>query len=334
MMTDTLHPLTRDRLGQLLQTMRDVHVVVVGDLMLDRYLLGDVDRISPEAPVPVISVAEERDTPGGAANVAANVAALGARASLVGVRGEDPAGELLMGTLSALGVGTTGVRAVPGRPTTAKTRIVARGQQVARLDHEVTTPIPPATSEALRSAALALLDDADALLLEDYDKGVFNTELAATLIAAASERGIPVIVDPKERHFFGYAGVTVFKPNRRELELGFGHGFTAEDHELIEARVRLQAEHLLLTLGGEGMVLVSDGRPLRRTSSIAREVFDVSGAGDTVTAWLGSALAAGADVAEAAWLANLAAGVEVGKRGTATVSPHEVIALWEDEVGE
>lgn len=333
-MTDTLHPLSRDRLGQLLQAMRDVHVVVVGDLMLDRYLLGDVERISPEAPVPVISVAEERDTPGGAANVAANVAALGARASLVGVRGEDPAGELLMGTLSALGVGTAGVRAVPGRPTTAKTRIVARGQQVARLDHEVTTPIPSATSEALRVAAVTLLDDADALLLEDYDKGVFNIELAAALVAAASERGIPVVVDPKERHFFGYPGVTVFKPNRRELERGFGHGFTAEDHELIEARTRLQAGHLLLTLGGEGMVLVSEGQPLRRTASIAREVFDVSGAGDTVTAWLGSALAAGADVAEAAWLANLAAGVEVGKRGTATVSPHEVIALWEDEVGE
>ncbi len=333
-MTETLRPLTRQRLAELLQAMRNVHVVVVGDLMLDRYLLGDVERISPEAPVPVISVAEERDTPGGAANVAANVAALGGRASLVGVRGDDAAGEVLLATLEALGVATSGVLTVAGRPTTAKTRIIARGQQVARLDHEVTTPIPPAIGGALESAALAVLADADVLLLEDYDKGVFNTDLIHELIAAAARRGIPVIVDPKERHFFGYAGVTVFKPNRRELELGFGHGFTAEDHDLMAARVKLQAEHLLLTMGGEGMVLVSDGQPLRRTASIAREVFDVSGAGDTVTAWLGSAMAAGADVAEAAWLANLAAGVEVGKRGTATVSPHEVIALWEDELGD
>lgn len=333
-MTDVLHPLTRQRLGDLLQAMRDVHVLVVGDLMLDRYLLGDVERISPEAPVPVISVAEERDTPGGAANVAANVAALGARASLVGVRGDDAAGEVLVATLDALGVGTTGVITVQGRPTTAKTRIIARGQQVARLDHEVTTPLPPAIGSALESAAVALLGDADVLLLEDYDKGVFNTEFAKAMVAAAHQHGIPVIVDPKERQFFGYAGVTVFKPNRRELELGFGHGFTAEDHQLLEARTRLQAEHLLLTMGGEGMVLVSEGHPLRRTASIAREVFDVSGAGDTVTAWLGSAMAAGADVSEAAWLANLAAGVEVGKRGTATVSPQEVIALWEDELGE
>jgi D-beta-D-heptose 7-phosphate kinase/D-beta-D-heptose 1-phosphate adenosyltransferase len=333
-MTDILRPLARQRLGELLQAMRDVHVLVVGDLMLDRYLLGDVERISPEAPVPVISVAEERDTPGGAANVAANVAALGARASLVGVRGDDAAGEVLLATLQALGVSTSGVLTVPGRPTTAKTRIIARGQQVARLDHEVTTPLPPSVSRAIEDAAIALLDDADVLLLEDYDKGVFNTELAQAMVAAAQKHGIPVIVDPKERQFFGYAGVNVFKPNRRELERGFGHGFTAEDHELSAARARLQTANLLLTMGGEGMVLVSEGHPLRRTASIAREVFDVSGAGDTVTAWLGSAMAAGADVAEAAWLANLAAGVEVGKRGTATVSPHEVIALWEDELGE
>lgn len=333
-MTDLLRPLSRARLGALLDAMRDVHVAVVGDLMLDRYLLGDVERISPEAPVPVISVAEERDTPGGAANVAANVVALGATAALVGVVGEDPAGEALRGGLQALGIAIDGIAVVPGRPTTAKTRIVARGQQVARLDHEVTTPLPSAAVEWIRARADAMIAAADVLLLEDYDKGVLDDAMAAHLIAAATREGIPIIVDPKARHFFAYRGATVFKPNRRELEGAFRHAFAGEEIGLHDARDRLGCTHLLVTMGDEGMVLVSPDGPTQRAASIAREVFDVSGAGDTVTAWLGSALAAGATIAEAAWLANLAAGVEVAKRGTATVSPDEVIDLWENQIGE
>ncbi len=314
--------------------MRAVRVAVVGDLMLDRYLLGDVERISPEAPVPVICVAEERDTPGGAANVAANVVALGATVQLVGVVGEDPAGGVLQEALAALDIGREGIVTVPGRPTTAKTRIIARGQQVARLDHEVTTPLPRPAAEQVRAAAEAAIASADVLLLEDYDKGVLDEALAAHLLAAAARAGVPTIVDPKDRHFFGYRGATVFKPNRRELEGAFRHAFAGEEVGLADARVRLGCEHLLVTMGQEGMVLVSAEGPTRHTASVAREVFDVSGAGDTVTAWLGSALAAGASIAEAVWLANLAAGVEVAKRGTATVSPGEVIDLWEDQVGD
>lgn len=333
-MTDLLHPLDRPRLHTLLDAMRDVRVLVVGDLMLDRYLLGDVDRISPEAPVPVVMVAREEDTPGGAANVAANVAAIGATATLVGARGADAPGDLLADRLAALGIRTDGVMVVPGRPTTAKTRIVARGQQIARLDHEVTTPLPDQASRTLADAALAALDEADVLLLEDYDKGVLSPRLAAELIARATELEVPVVVDPKHRHFFAYAGATVFKPNRRELEVAMGHGFTGEDRDLHDARARLDVAHLLLTLGADGIALVSEGSPVRRAASIAREVFDVSGAGDTVTAWLGAALGAEATIGEAAWLANLAAGVEVGKRGTATVSPAELLDLWEDVAGD
>jgi D-beta-D-heptose 7-phosphate kinase/D-beta-D-heptose 1-phosphate adenosyltransferase len=332
-MTQTLHPLSRPRLEELLDAMSRATVLVVGDVMLDRYLMGDVERISPEAPVPVVTVAEEHAVPGGAANVAANLAALGASPRLHGVVGDDAAGEALVDSLVDRAIATAGIQTQGGRPTTTKTRIVARGQQVVRIDLEVTTPLPDRGREALLDAALAAMPGCGAVVLEDYDKGVMDPSLAAALIASARAQGIPVVVDPKQRHFFAFAGATVFKPNRRELEQALGTHFAGDDRDLADARTRLGADHLLLTLGGEGMVLVSADAPLRRTPSIAREVFDVSGAGDTVTAWLAAALAAGADISEAAWLANLAAGIEVGKQGTATVSADEVMEAWETEVG-
>ncbi len=332
-MTQTLHPLSQPRLEELLDAMTRATVLVVGDVMLDRYLMGDVERISPEAPVPIVTVAEEHAVPGGAANVAANLAALGASPRLHGVVGDDPTGEALLGALNDRAIATFGIQTQAGRPTTTKTRIVARGQQVVRIDLEVTTPLPDRAREALLDAALAAMPGCGAVVLEDYDKGVMDPALAASLITSARAQGIPVVVDPKQRNFFGYAGATVFKPNRRELEQALGTHFAGDDRDLADARTKLGTDHLLLTLGAEGMVLVSADAPLRRTPSIAREVFDVSGAGDTVTAWLAAALAAGADIGEATWLANLAAGVEVGKQGTATVSADEVMAAWEAEVG-
>lgn len=332
-MTRTLSALPRPRVLELLDRMRDTTLLVVGDLMLDRYLDGDVERISPEAPVPVVTVAEERSVPGGAANVAANLVALGATSRLAGVIGDDAAGSALTEALRALGIGVEGVVTVPGRPTTSKTRIVARGQQVVRIDREVTNPLPDPARAALRDRALAALATADALLLEDYDKGALDVDLIAALIAEAGRRGIPVVVDPKLRHFFDYAGATVFKPNRRELETATGTHYSGEDADLDAVRRRLGVDHLLLTLGAGGMALVSPDAPVALTPSIAREVYDVSGAGDTVTAWVAAALAADATLPEAAWLANLAAGVEVGKRGTATVSPHELLAAWEESAG-
>ncbi len=333
-MTGLLPIVPRHRLAVLLEAMTRSRVLVLGDLMLDRYLVGDVERISPEAPVPVVSVTGERVVPGGAANVAANLAAIGATADLHGVIGDDAAGLALIEALEDRGIGTAGLVRIAGRPTTSKTRIVARGQQLVRIDLEVSTALPDRHRGSLMATACAAVSGSDAVVLEDYDKGVLDAVMARALIAAAREAGIPVVVDPKQRNFFAYTGATVFKPNRRELESAFGSPFTGEDRDLAAARERIGAEHLLLTLGGEGMVLVSEGEPLGRTPGIAREVFDVSGAGDTVTAWLAAALAAGAGIAEAAWLANLAAGVEVTKQGTATVSPQELLAAWQDGFGE
>ncbi|MES2125260.1 MAG: PfkB family carbohydrate kinase [Gemmatimonadota bacterium] len=333
-MTTALQSVTRERLEALLDAMADVRVIVVGDVMLDRYLSGDADRVSPEAPVPVVTVEEESDVPGGAANVAANVSAIGAIAELHGVIGTDTEGEALVDELAALGIATTGLLVVSGRPTTCKTRIVARGQQVVRIDREVTNPLAQRDRDALLAAVSTALIDADALVIEDYDKGTLDPEMARALIAAATARAIPVIVDPKQRNFFAYEGATVFKPNRRELESAFAAHFGGEDSDLEVARTRLGVENLLLTLGADGMALISPGQPLRRTPSIAREVFDVSGAGDTVSALMAAALGAGASIDEAAWIANLGAGVEVGKRGTATVSRDELLESWDHEMGE
>lgn len=333
-MTRPLAPLSHERLRQLLDRFGALRAVVVGDLMLDRYLIGDVERISPEAPVPVVTVDEEQRRPGGAANVAANVAAIGAAVTTVGVIGDDAAAEELVAALAEFEIGSSALVTAPGRRTTTKTRIMARGQQVVRIDSEMTNPLADPARSAVADAALGALEQADLLLIEDYDKGVLDPELIGQLINRATERHLPVVVDPKARHFFDCRGATLFKPNRRELDQAFGRQLSAETGDLAEARARLGVENLLVTAGADGLILVSEDGTSQHAASIAREVYDVSGAGDTVAAWAGLALAAGATAAEAAWLANLAAGVEVGKQGTATVSPTEVLAAWQDTVGQ
>jgi len=329
-MTTLIAPVAPERAAELLEAMATVRAAVVGDLMLDRYLIGDVERISPEAPVPVLSVDEERLAPGGAANVAANLAALGAAATLVGVVGDDDAAALLRQVLASYALGTDALVPVAGRPTTTKTRIIARGQQVVRIDREVTNPLAGKHRDQVVEAAHRAIANADVLVLEDYDKGVFDLPLLADLIQAARAQGIPIVADPKERHFHGFAGVTVFKPNRRELTGALRTNVDGEESDLREARHKLGVEHLLLTLGQHGMALVGPDGSVRRSPSMALEVFDVSGAGDTVTAWVAAALAAEASMDEAAWLANVAAGIEVTKQGTATVSPAEVLAAVQD----
>ena len=324
-MPATLPPLAPKRVAQLLERMRKTRIAVIGDVMLDRYLIGDADRVSPEAPVPIVTVEDEELMPGGAANVAVNVAATGAAPRLAGAIGDDAAGESLRAALTALDIGTAGLVTVPGRPTTAKTRIIARGQQVVRIDREVTNALAGRYRDAFLAAAHAAIGDADVVLIEDYDKGSIDAALAGELVAAGRDRKLPVVVDPKLRNFFAYSGATVFKPNRRELEAAFATRFMGDDADLEGARQRLGTEHLLLTLGRDGMMLVSAGEPLRATASVARDVFDVSGAGDTVAAWVATALGASATVSEAVWLANMAAGIEVGKRGTASVTPGELL---------
>lgn len=325
-------PLTRDRMVLLIQRMKGSRVVVVGDIMLDRYLVGDTDRLSPEAPVPVVTVRERHSALGGAANVAANVVALGARCLLVGAIGDDVDGVAIRQELAVARLEDRHVLSVAGRPTTSKTRIIARGQQIVRIDDEVDTLLDKADRSRLIAAAREALADADALLLEDYNKGALAPDLILAVMEVAKRRGIPVVVDPKYRQFFEYAGATVFKPNRRELESALGAAVDLQNGDALpQVLSRLKVDNLLVTLGPEGMVLVTKDGGLTQIPSIARQIYDVSGAGDTVTAWMGTALAAGASVREAAQLANYAAGVEVGKPGVATVSPEEVLAVHEEQ---
>ena len=324
-------PIARDRLVQLLDRMKSRRVAVVGDVMLDRYLIGDTHRLSPEAPVPVVTIRENRSALGGAANVGANVAAIGASCRLVGAIGDDGHATAIRAELAANRMDDRHLVRISGRPTTAKTRVLARGQQVVRIDEEVESPLEGQDQERLISAAVAALADADAVVLEDYNKGTLTEALIQAVMAAAHRRGLPVVVDPKFRNFFGYAGAAVFKPNRRELEAALGATLDLEsENALPEALRKLKVDNLLLTLGAEGMVLVTKDQVITHIASLAREVYDVSGAGDTVTAWVATALAAGSSVREAAHLANYAAGIEVGKSGVATVSPKEVLAAHEE----
>ncbi|HET9725909.1 MAG TPA: PfkB family carbohydrate kinase, partial [Gemmatimonadales bacterium] len=248
-------PLTRDRLLHLIQRMRDSRVVIVGDIMLDRYLVGDTERLSPEAPVPVVTVRERHARLGGAANVAMNVAALGARSLLVGVVGDDGDGATIRQELAVARLDDRYVLSVAGRPTTSKTRIISRAQQIVRIDDEVESLLDGSDLERLIKVARDALADADALLLEDYNKGALPPKLIAAVMEIARRRGIPIVVDPKFRQFFEYAGATVFKPNRRELESALGAAVDLKNgNALPEVLARLKVDNLLVTLGAEGMM--------------------------------------------------------------------------------
>jgi D-beta-D-heptose 7-phosphate kinase/D-beta-D-heptose 1-phosphate adenosyltransferase len=334
-MTDTVRSplIEQKRLIELLDRARGVHVLVVGDAMLDVYLQGDVERISPEAPVPVVRVREQRAALGGAANVAQNVVAAGAAGTLVATVGRDAAGAALREMLVRLGC-ADGALIPVDRPTTRKTRLVARSQQVVRFDEEDDSEFDPGSIEAVLRAIDAAIGRADAVVLEDYNKGLLATRVIEHAVARARERGVPVVVDPKYRNFFAYRGATIFKPNRRELESALGATMDL-DHEpsLPQAFEKLGVEHLLLTLGERGMLLMSAKGETKRIPTTAREVYDVVGAGDTVTAYLAVMLAAKASAYEAAVVANYAAGVEVGKLGAATVSPEEILSAHDGHTG-
>lgn len=318
--------LSLERAEEILQAAAGVRVLVVGDLMLDRYISGAVDRISPEAPVPVVRVEEESSAVGGAGNVAANVAALGAACHVVGCVGRDPAGEQLRDALHALGVQTDGLVVTGERPTTVKTRILARRQQVVRVDREVEADASEQLAEALASTVASLAADCHVLVMEDYNKGVLVPRVIRAVLDGGRERGLPTVVDPKRRNFFAYESVTVFKPNAKELADALGDFLHPDDPEWMEAtRRHMKCENLLLTLGERGMALQTADGDFVRVPTAARGVYDVSGAGDTVTAVMAATLAGGATPAEAAVLANHAAAVEVGKAGVATVSPREIL---------
>jgi D-beta-D-heptose 7-phosphate kinase/D-beta-D-heptose 1-phosphate adenosyltransferase len=305
----------------------NLRVLVAGDFMLDEYLWGRVDRINPEAPVPVVEVQRETRTLGGAGNVVNNLAALGARVEVLGLVGEDHPGELLRQELNRLGVPYQGLFPDPKRRTSRKTRVMAGSQQVVRIDRESRSPVSPEAAAAARQYLESRLPSLDALVLSDYGKGALTPSFLQDLIRRARGRGLPVVVDPKGADYARYAGATVITPNRKEAQLAAGRDLeTWEDlaaagRDLVN---RLSLDFLLITLGPDGMALFDPSGPPTRIPARAREVFDVSGAGDTVAAVMALALAAWRDPLLAAALANIAAGVVVGKVGTAPIFREEL----------
>ena len=305
-------------------------VLVVGDVIVDRYLHGRVDRISPEAPVPVVRLDREELRPGGAANVAANLAALGVAARLVSVVGRDEPAERLAGLLREAGLDPGDLLTVDGRPTTVKSRVLARHQQVLRLDQEEDGPVPDVVARELVERTVALLAEVDALVVSDYAKGLLDGRSLPVLLGEAAARGVPVVVDPKIRHFDLYTPATVVTPNQAELARATARELRDLDEVRAAAREvhrRLELTAVLVTRGEEGMLLVPREGESLAIPALAREVYDVTGAGDTVTATLAAALAGGIGLAEAARWANLAAAVAVGRLGTAAVTRGELAAF-------
>ena len=330
--------LNQTRLESLSKAFCSAKIAVVGDLMLDRYLFGSVSRISPEAPVPVLEIEDEQARLGGAANVGHNIVGLGATPLMLGVAGDDTSGLMLKGIFTDLGFPLDGIVTDPTRPTTVKTRVIAGSQQMLRLDHEVKREVSRETEDRLIQVLEEHLDDLDAIILEDYNKGVITRSVIRRSIELGHKRGIPVLVDPKLQNFFEYQECTVFKPNRKEVEDALGIRLHT-DEETVAAGLRLldmmKAENILLTLGEKGMMLFERGEtepfaiPTR-----AREVADVSGAGDTVIACLAVSMACGMSVREAAVLANRAAGLVIEEVGIVPIYREQLVAALIEDITE
>ncbi len=327
--------ISQKRASDLLRKFTRRRVLVVGDLMLDRYVYGAVTRISPEAPVPVVKVAKETSMPGGASNVACNIRTLGGRAAVAGMIGKDAAGVELRWLLTHADVNVDCAMMFAGASTIVKERIIAERQQVVRVDFERSAEWSSRQSEKFLSMLAIELGRADGVVIEDYGKGAVNQAVADLVLSTALRRGIPVGLDPKEGHDLHLPGITVATPNRREAFAIAGMiDPGAKENPLADKALRKTgdvlmekwaAKNLAITLGPQGMYLMTRGREPRHVPTRAREVFDVSGAGDTVIAACVTALAAGAEFLESAELANIAAGVVVGKLGTASCTPEELL---------
>ena len=316
-------------LSGLLNGFHAARVLVVGDVMLDRFVYGSVERISPEAPIPVVNVERVMDMPGGAANVARNVAAMGARAILLGVVGDDAWALDLGVQLASSPTIESHLVADASRPTSVKTRYVADGQQVMRADRESRSPLSAAVERRLLEEYSTAVGASDLVVLSDYAKGVLSDSVTAAAIDAARRAGKVVIVDPKAKDLARYRGATILTPNRLELQQATGLN-CATDDEVVEGAMRILEQNIcevmVVTRGKDGMSVIRRDQPAVHLPTSARQVFDVSGAGDTAVATLSLGLASGGTVVEASELANIAAGIVVGKRGTATVTTGEIIA--------
>jgi D-beta-D-heptose 7-phosphate kinase/D-beta-D-heptose 1-phosphate adenosyltransferase len=330
--------LSVDRVRRILMAAARTRVLVIGDVMLDQFIWGRVWRISPEAPVPVVEVERESFMPGGAANVARNLTALKAATDLLGIVGRDEAGKKLKMLLGEHQVGCDGLLPHFGRDTTVKTRIIAHQQQVVRMDRETRSDLDEKSTRRLLEVLVERLPMADAVIVGDYGKGVVTQGLLDDIKRRCRARGIWLSLDPKPVHHLDLRNLSLITPNRQEaFELAGVPDGTRSGHPLTDADLvriaqmllaQLQPALLMITLGDQGMLLCQRGRKPYHIPTVAREVFDVSGAGDTVIASFTLAIAAGASPTEAAVFSNHAAGVVVGKVGTATVSPEELLASF------
>ncbi|MFA5073008.1 MAG: D-glycero-beta-D-manno-heptose-7-phosphate kinase [Nitrospirota bacterium] len=323
------------RLHSYIDSFPDTKTLVIGDIVLDHYIWGNVSRISPEAPVPVVNVTQENLLLGGAANVVHNIHALGGSVHICGVIGHDQAGEQLTHLLRSEEIETNGLIVEHDRPTTIKTRIIAHNQQVVRFDRETKNKIQRETHQRIFDYARQQAHEGlDAIVLSDYCKGVVTKDLIRDIVALAKKNNIIVSVDPKINHFEIYSGVTILTPNVHEASLG-SRLEISDESTLREAGTlllkRLKCKSVLITRGEQGMSLFEQGGRITHIPTVAQEVFDVTGAGDTVISALTLAMAAGATTVDAAIISNYAAGIVVGIIGTATVKPHELKQRISDE---
>ena len=319
---------SKNRLQRLVERFPGTRILVLGDLMLDQFIRGQVSRISPEAPVPVVQVRSESFVLGGMGNVAHNLAALGACVEAIGVVGADGAGRMLLDDFRAERVLVDRIVTDPSRVTSQKCRVIAEHQQVVRFDRETPTPMSPGVERDILRALAQALPRAQAVILSDYGKGVISRRVITAAISGARRRGIPVTVDPKIEHFGQYRGVDCITPNTAEAWAGMRRPVQAGEQPLIalgwDIRKLLKARSVLITRGPDGMSLFETGGRVTHIPTVAREVYDVTGAGDTVISVLTLGLAAGASPRDAAVVANHAAGVVVGKLGTAVCSVKEL----------
>lgn len=325
----------RDQLKNIIQSFGRARVLVIGDLMLDEYVWGKVSRISPEAPVPVVWVDKESFMPGGASNVANNIAALGGRVMLAGVVGNDERGRVLKKELKKKGIDTGGIFTDASRPTILKTRVIAYHQQVVRIDREKTEPMASQITSRLIKYIRNKMAGIDALVIEDYGKGVITPQLLTAIVRAARKEKKIIVVDPKEENFSYYKGITAITPNQQEASQAAGLQIK-DEKTLTEAGKRimkkLNCRIVLITRGELGMRLFPRGRKAVNIPTVAQAVFDVSGAGDTVAAAFSLALSCKAEPVIAAHIANYAAGIVVGKLGTATVSRNELLERIREDI--
>jgi D-glycero-beta-D-manno-heptose-7-phosphate kinase len=323
------------KLQAIFEGMKSKTIMVIGDLMLDHYIWGKVERISPEAPVPVVDVQEEKYRLGGAGNVASNLLSLGASVIISGVRGSDPQGDTLVSILGDLGIPSDRIITDPLKGTIVKTRIIAHTQQIVRLDREDRSLISDELRNRLISTVREAAPSIDAVIISDYAKGVVSKELLEGIVRIAREHGIPVCVDPKERNFPFYKDVDLITPNTKELS--FGAGIKIEsDGDILQAAQKIKAtlacRTLLVTRGEHGMSLFDQGNDVVDIPAMARAVYDVTGAGDTVIACFTLALVSGATPGEAAVIANAAAGLVVAEVGAASVPWEKLYRVCREEV--